>query len=131
MGFRKQGQDFPTGFPPPAPVPFESVTPNPKLKLLEQVPEVAEGVKVNPSSLAAGVAVEELPREAFGVRPACWRCQRPRVGRTRACPAVASVRRRSSSTHSKRFAFGCVCSSALMAGFGSYDRPNQPRRDGR
>jgi hypothetical protein len=45
MGFRKQGQVLPTAFPPAAPVPFESVIPNPKLKLLEPVREVAEGVE--------------------------------------------------------------------------------------
>jgi hypothetical protein len=36
MGFRKQGQ----AFPPSAPVAFESVIPNPKLKLLDQLREV-------------------------------------------------------------------------------------------
>jgi hypothetical protein len=45
MGFGMRGQDFPTAFPPSAPVPFESVIPNPKLKLLERVREVAEGVE--------------------------------------------------------------------------------------
>jgi hypothetical protein len=40
MGFRKQGQVFPTAFPSPAPVRFESVIPNPKLKLLDQLREV-------------------------------------------------------------------------------------------
>jgi hypothetical protein len=43
-------------------------------------------------------SVDELPREAFGVRPACWRCREvwggPKAG--------------ASSTHSKRFAqFDC------------------------
>ena len=40
MGFRKQGQGFPAAFSPPAPVKFESVIPNPKLKLLDQLREV-------------------------------------------------------------------------------------------
>ena len=49
-------------------------------------------------SQAAKVLVDELPREAFGVRPACWRCREvwggPKAG--------------ASSTHSKRFAqFDC------------------------
>lgn len=40
MGFRKQGQVFPPVFASPAPVTFESVIPNPKLKLLDQLREV-------------------------------------------------------------------------------------------
>ena len=40
MRSRKQGQAYPTTFPIPAPVAFESVIPNPKLKLLDQLREV-------------------------------------------------------------------------------------------
>src|ERR1035437_2227790 len=34
-------------------------------------------------SQAARVVVDELPREAFGVRPACWRCRKAGVVRKR------------------------------------------------
>ena len=41
---------------------------------------------------------DEVPREAFGVRPACWRCRK----------AWGSSKAGASSTHSKRFAqFAC------------------------
>jgi hypothetical protein len=40
MRLRKQGQAFPAAFSPPVPVAFETVIPNPKLKLLDQVREV-------------------------------------------------------------------------------------------
>src|ERR1035437_918525 len=34
-------------------------------------------------SQAARVSENELPREAFGVRPACWRCRKARAVRKR------------------------------------------------
>ena len=34
-------------------------------------------------SPAATLAMDKLPREAFGVRPACWRCRKAEVGRKR------------------------------------------------
>jgi len=49
-------------------------------------------------SQAAKVLVDDLPREAFGERPACGRCREARGG----------SKAGASSTHSKRFAqFGC------------------------
>src|ERR1035441_6079180 len=49
-------------------------------------------------SQAAKVLVDELPREAFGVRPACWRFRRASDG----------SKAGASSAHSKRFTqFGC------------------------
>ena len=45
-------------------------------------------------SQGACLFVVELPREAFGVRPACWRCGKARGG----------SKAGASSTHSKRFA---------------------------
>jgi hypothetical protein len=35
------------------------------------------------SSQGARVFVDELPREAYGVRPACWRCRKAGVARKR------------------------------------------------
>ena len=40
MDLRNPGQAFPGAVPPPAPVAYESVIPNPKAKLLEQLREV-------------------------------------------------------------------------------------------
>jgi hypothetical protein len=55
-------------------------------------------------SQAAKVPVDELLREAFGVRPACWRCRK----------AWGSPKAGASSTHSKRFAqFGCGFASSV------------------
>lgn len=41
MGCRRQGQAFRSGIIPPVPVTYETVIPNPKLKLLDQLREVA------------------------------------------------------------------------------------------
>jgi integron integrase len=41
MGGRRQGQAFRSGIIPPVPVTYETVIPNPKLKLLDQLREVA------------------------------------------------------------------------------------------
>ena len=40
MDLRHPGQAFPGAVPPPAPVAYESVIPNPKAKLLDQLREV-------------------------------------------------------------------------------------------
>src|ERR1035441_5327206 len=76
------------------------------------------------TSQAARAFVEELPREAFGVRPACWRCslaggvrkreQAPRtpnashssVASLHHCPAISGFarRRRRINAETQRFA---------------------------
>src|ERR1039458_654424 len=61
------------------------------------------------SSQAARAFVDELPREAFGVRPACWRFRK----------ALGGSKAGASSTHSRRFAqfgygFAALCLSVFI-----------------
>jgi hypothetical protein len=70
-------------FPPPRPRPAR-----PKPEPRHRATHLRSGMGQSPAKStqrlnAASSSRSELPREAFGVRPACWRCRKARVARER------------------------------------------------